>query len=142
MMDAINGRGRVGPTAIWALSAWWPLCGLRVDNEKIIFTLWPVEYILTKGYIVDLVVHSVFGMPYVRIVHANPRFEKWVLFGVQPARWNQLTELLSKNGFSVKPEGTTIHEPKVAYSPIIRWLTALILFFLGWLLVRGYMWGK
>lgn len=126
----MRGSGRVGPTCWLGIGASWPFAYLEVYADRLEFGVLPVKYTFPRASVVALVRHRVWLITYLRIVHTNPAYHKWVLFdpGIFPfaRRLSDLEKVLSEKGYQVEPDGVVVPEPNVNFPKGLWWVSLIV----------------
>jgi hypothetical protein len=89
--------------------ATWPLASMVIAPDYLEVSLWPVTYRFDRSSIVALTPKRILWSRYLRIVHRNPRYERWVLF-IPPGGLQRLEGALSRYGYRVE-DASTVSEP-------------------------------
>jgi hypothetical protein len=105
----LRGAGRIGPHPLFGYRATWPVASLVIAPDYLEMSLWPVMYRFDRSSIVALTRKRILWSTYLRIVHRNPRYERWVLF-IPPGGLQRLEGPLSQYGYRVE-DASVVSEP-------------------------------
>jgi hypothetical protein len=104
-----TGGGQVGPNRWFGYRVrWLPWASLEISEDGLAFSLWPVRYRFDRQSIVGLVATQFLRLKSVRIVHHNPRYERYVSF--TPSDFQELEATLFSFGYHLS-EPQSIAEP-------------------------------
>jgi hypothetical protein len=123
----LRGSAHVGPHSTFGYHGPWPLAGLQVSKNEIRFSFWPVRYQFNRDSIVGLCIQTIFGLRYLRIVHSNPRYEKWVLF--KPLRMYNVIHILESAGYQLQDPSAIVEPAGLKFGgmvKIVSWVSAII----------------
>ena len=110
-----RGAGRIGPHSMFGYRGTWPLASLLIAPDYLEFSLWPVRYRFDRSSIVALTPMRILWSTYLRIVHRNPMYERWVLF-IPPGGLQRLEAALSQYGYRIEDASTESEPADVTFS--------------------------
>jgi len=110
-----RGAGHIGPHPMFGYRGTWPVASMLIARDYLEVSLWPVRYRFDRSSIVALTPERILWSTYLRIVHRNPLYERWVLF-IPPGGLQRLEAALSQYGYRIEDAATVLEPADVTFS--------------------------